>query len=122
MLKVKNKILYLHGKKVGIITRDGKFITFRDEKKHLYRMYDAWGFSKEVIDFLDRIGVLLVEVATKRKIYRILLGEIMKYGIKHRNPKDKNELQILVPRKFFRTIEIEAKKETQKTLKEVIEK
>jgi len=119
MIKVRNKILYLYGKKVGIITKDGKFVTFRDEKKHLYRMYDAWGFSKEVIDFLDRIGIWLVEVVTRTKLYRILFDDILRYGIKHRNPRDEKELQILVPRKFFRAFDLKPDKEHQKILEKL---
>ncbi len=68
-------------------------------------MYDGWGFNKELLEFLENIGVWIVEVRTKRAIYKILFDEIKKHEIEYEN-KETGEKQIIVPVKFFKVFEL----------------
>lgn len=108
-VKVVNKIIYYKNRKVGVITKDGVFMTFRKEKDR-FRMFDGWGFSKEVIRFLENIpAVWMVCIKTEKRLLKIPLWEIREKGIEWQNPNDKEDEQFVVPEKFFRIFSLEGK-------------
>jgi len=94
------KVVKINGKKMGVICSDKTFRMYKKES-HRFRIYDGWGFNKELLRELRDIGMKFVEIHTERRILRIQLGHIMQKGINYRNPKSERDYQFVVPERYF---------------------
>ena len=102
--KIKNKILYLGNKKIGVIGRDRVFRMFRTKKKHYFRLYNGWALNKKLLeDLLYKFDIRLIEIIATdtNEIYKTDIPTWLKYGKKYRNPKDINDVQLILNHLFF---------------------
>ena len=86
-------------KKLGVVTSDGRFLTFRKEKNK-FRMYNGWGFNAGLLNYLLEIGIETIEIITEKRILRTSIQNAI-HGIKYRNPKGVQDLQYIVPEQSF---------------------
>lgn len=101
----KGKVIKIGNKKMGVVCRDKVFRTFRKEK-HKFRIYNGWGFNKELFKELRDIGIKFIEIHTEKRILKTQLGTILQKGINYKNPKKEKDYQFIVPETYF---EIRAK-------------
>ena len=118
-------IKFKNGKKLGVVRADKTFMTFRKEKIHLLRMYNAWAFNEVLLKELKDVGVEWLEVfATDTKfIYRTRLEYFFEAGIRYRNPKGERDFQLALPLKFwlkFPALNKRKVKKLEKNLKEFV--
>jgi len=105
-----------NGKKLGVIRKDKTFMTFRKEKKHLLKVYNAWALNQVLLKELRDIGVEWVEVhATDTNyIYRTRLENFFEAGIVYQNPKNEKDVQIALPLRFWLKFPALSKKEMKR--------
>jgi len=121
MLVGNGKVVKLqNGKKLGIIRKDKTFVSFRTEKKHLFRMYNGWAFNKKLLEELKDIGVEWIEIQTydTKMIYRTLLEDFFKVGIVYKNTKGEKDIQIILPLRYW-NITPQNKREAKKIEKKI---
>ena len=105
MIRVRGNQVYLGSRRLGIVYPSKKtFRTFRRSSKHLFRAYNGWGINKELLEYLEKMGVEWIEVEDLEtgKIYRANIATIEARGISH----DYNgERQKILPLPYWLTHE-----------------
>ena len=116
MLGKGRQIKLRNGKKLGNIRTDRTFMTFRKEKKHLFRIYNGWALNRILLKELRDVGVEFVEVhATDTGyIYRTKLENFFTVGIYYKNPKNEKDEQIVLPLKYWAKYPMLNKRELKK--------
>ena len=105
MLDKGKTIKFSNGKKLGVICKDMVFRIYgRDEKKHLFRIYNGWALNRELLKDLKDIGVEIIEIHTKQNnIYKtnILNFFNMEKAILYKNPRGERDIQLVLPLEFW---------------------
>jgi len=106
-----HQIKFKNGKKIGIIRSDGVFTSFKEKKKHFFRLYNGWSLNKELLNELKDIQTHTIEIVTKdtREIYSTNLSNFFNNGINYRNPKDEKDYQIILPLSFWNVRQMDDK-------------
>jgi len=112
-----------NGKKLGVVRKDRTFMTFRKEKTHLLKVYNAWALNQTLLNELRDVGVEWVEVhcSDTDYVYRTRLENFFEAGIVYQNPKNEKDIQIALPLRFWLKFPALSKrkiKRLEKSLKE----
>jgi len=100
MLLGSGKLIRVRKKKWGVIGKDKVFRSYRKEA-HKFRVYDGWGINKELLKELLDVGVKFWEIHTEKRVLKIKLDAVIRYGISYKNPKKEKDYQLIVPEKWF---------------------
>ena len=96
-------VRFRNGKMLGVIRSDKTFMTFRKEKKHLFRMYNGWAFNKKLLEELRDIGIEWIEIHANdtKTIYRTNIENFFTVGIYYKNPKGEKDYQLVLQLRFW---------------------
>ena len=97
----KKNAVYLGGKRLGVIYPSKKtFRSFRRSSKHLFKAYSGWGVNRELLEYLERMGIEWVEIEDKdtNTIYRTTVKTIDEKGIIYDND---GETQKILPLPYW---------------------
>jgi len=103
-LKIKNKVFYIGNKRIGVLGRDRVFRMYRTKKKHYFRIYNGWALNKQLLyDLLHKFDIRIIEIITTdtNEIYRTDIPTWLKFGKEYKNPKDINDIQLILNRLLF---------------------
>jgi len=105
MLEGEKVIKLSNGKKLGVVCRDLVFRIFgRDEKKHLFRIYNGWALNKELLEDLRNMHVEFIEIHTKQgNIYKTNIVNFFdkEKAIYYKNTKGEKDIQLVLPLSFW---------------------
>lgn len=93
----------LNGKKLGVIGKDKVFRVYRKKKTHFMKVYKGWFMNKTLLEELRDIGIEIIEIHAydEERIYRTLLDNFFRFGIKYINPKNEKDEQLGLELKYW---------------------
>lgn len=98
-------VKFSNGKKLGVICKDLVFRIYgRDEKRHLFRIYDGWALNRELLKELKSVGVEIIEIHTKQgNIYKTNILNFFDdtKSILYKNPRGERDIQLVLPLKYW---------------------
>lgn len=94
--------LKMHGKSIGVV-HNQIFRTVREAKRnHLFRLFNGFGISIKLLYYLEDRGISRVSIKyilkNKVLLYETSVGTFLMYGRLWVNPKDKDDIQLILPR------------------------
>ncbi|HDI06587.1 MAG TPA: hypothetical protein ENF39_01115 [Candidatus Aenigmarchaeota archaeon] len=109
-------IKFKNGKKIGVIRADKTFMTFRNEKKHLFRIYNGWALNQKLLEELKDVGIEWIEIHANdtKFVYRTNIENFFSCGIYYKNPKGEKDYQIVLPLKFWSKFPMISKRKIKK--------
>jgi len=104
-----------NGKRLGVLRKDRTFVTYRSEKKHLFKAYNGWAFNLELLKELkDVVDWIEVHTTDTKMVYRTNIQNFFNCGIYYKNPKGEKDYQIILNLRFWAKFPQASKREIKK--------